>query len=105
VTGKKRGRKVGSGRDLKRKADTDYSENKHTKKARARKDGMTDAQKDLEAARNRERTALSRRMKKTTDTDDFRALSEDQQAQFKTELTAKIRTIQYALIILWMTLY
>jgi hypothetical protein len=43
IYSKKRGRKIGSGLNLKRKVDADYSGNLHIKKARARKDKITPA--------------------------------------------------------------
>jgi hypothetical protein len=43
IYSKKRGWKIRSGLNLKRKVDTDYSENLYIKKARARKDKITPA--------------------------------------------------------------
>jgi hypothetical protein len=43
IYGRKRGPKVGSGRGQKRKSDDQYSQNVHTKKARARKENLSQA--------------------------------------------------------------
>jgi ribosomal protein L14E/L6E/L27E len=95
VLGKKRGPKVGSGRGKKRKADGEYSENAHTKKARQRKENMSQAQKDLEAAKARERQAISRKIKSLKKTEKYQAMSSDEQKLCESEITAGMKEIQY----------
>jgi hypothetical protein len=97
VYGKKRGPKVGTGRGQKRKAENEYSENPHTKKARNRKEKMTQAQKDLEAAKSRERQALSRKIKALQKNEKYLAMPLDLQKLYVDEITAGTRQIQYRL--------
>jgi hypothetical protein len=95
VYGRKRGPPVGSGRDKKRKAAEDYSQNPHTKKARARKENMNPLEKELETAKARERQQLSRKIKSLQKKEEYKALSPEDQKLYVHEVTAGMKEIQY----------
>jgi hypothetical protein len=99
IYGRKRGPKVGSGRGQKRKSDDQYSQNAHTKKARARKENLSQAQKDIEAARARERQALSRKLKSVQKRDEFKTMSPDQQELYLQGISDGMKDIQYESIL------
>lgn len=98
VHGHTRGAPIGTGRGSKRKAAHEYSQNKHTKKARLRKEKMTPAELELEAAKSRERTALSRKMKQFKNKKSYLSLSPAEQEIFDQQLKASIKAIQYVLL-------
>ncbi len=98
VHGHKRGVKVGTGRGTKRKAEHEYSQNEHTQKARRRKLNMTAAELDLEAAKSRERIALSRKLKTIKNKKSYLSLSPAEQEIFDRQLKASIKAIQYVLL-------
>lgn len=79
VHGRKRGRKPGSGRGEKRKKPGEYSTNPHTIKARQRREGMTAAQREVEARATADATAKSRARKKRRTAADWNMMTEEEQ--------------------------
>lgn len=95
VHGQKRGRKIGSGADRKRKADASYSQNPHSQKAQKRQEKLSEAQKAVERVKNRERQARSRKLKAAMKDPAYKEMSRDEQEVFLHELNARIKALQY----------
>lgn len=73
----RRGRKVGSGKNEKRKAE--YSKNVHTTKARKRIAKMNPVQRELERAKTAASCWVSRQIKSWKNSDEFQAIPVHQQ--------------------------
>ena len=97
--GRRRGRKVGSGAGIKRKADDDYSQNPHTKRARARRARMGPNELAISMADAATRTAQTRAIKKMKTSENYQAMTEDERKIAIEFLKADIAEKRFVIII------
>jgi hypothetical protein len=79
LRGRKRGRPVGSGAGVKRKATEDLSNNVHTVRARQRLANQNEYESAIRRADNADRAALSRRKKALRASIEYQQMSPDEQ--------------------------
>lgn len=96
---KLRGRKLGDGAGSKRKAEESLSNNPHSKRARARKEQMTETEHEIERAKNADRQAKKRVKEKITQGKDYMAADASGQELLLANAIAKEMDKRYITII------
>ena len=95
---KLRGRKLGDGAGMKRKAVDELSDNKHTKKGRERKQQMSELECEIERSKNADRQAKARTRKKVMKTAEYQAASPATQKRLLEEAEIKMMNKRYVAI-------
>jgi hypothetical protein len=93
-----RGRKLGDGAGMKRKATDELSDNKHTKKGRERKQQMSELECEIERGKNADRQAKARIKKSVMKTTEYQAASPATQKRLLEEAEIKLMNQRYVAI-------
>jgi hypothetical protein len=96
---KLRGRKIGDGAGMKRKAAEELSDNKHTKKGRVRKEQMNKLESEIERAKNADRQAKSRARQAVLKTAEYKTADHATQKRLVEEAEIKMMDKRYVAII------